>query len=83
MQSLWPVLTWNWPAGQLWQTSPLSKRPASHFVQNVCPINDCTEPSGHGLQLAWFFSVEIVCGAQSSHSAAVELMKVPGVQEPQ
>jgi hypothetical protein len=35
------------------------------------------------LQLSWFFSVENVCAAQSSHLAAVALMKVPGEHEPQ
>jgi hypothetical protein len=33
--------------------------------------------------LAWFFAVENVCAAQSSHSAAIELMKEPGVHAPQ
>jgi hypothetical protein len=63
----WPEYFWKEPAGQLSQTPPLAKVPASHFVQYAWPLNDCTEPVGHGMHVAWFLSVEIVCGAQSSH----------------
>ena len=79
MHAPWPVAPWNCPLGQSWQTSPTLKRPGSHFVQNVCPPTGWMDPSGHGVQLARFFSVEIVCGAQFSHSAEIELTKVPGV----
>ena len=52
MQLLWPVLLWNSEVGQSWQLLPLLKRPASHFVQYVWPRKDCTDPLGHGVQLA-------------------------------
>jgi hypothetical protein len=80
---LWPVAFWNWPLEQTLQMPPFSKRPESHFVQNVCPLSGCTEPTGHFVQLDWSFSAVTVCGAQSSHLRAAELMKVPGVHEPQ
>ena len=83
MHEACPVAFWNWPLAQTWQTSFFSKRPASHFVQYVWPPSGCTEPAGHGAHAAWFFCVEIVCAAQSSHSAAIELMKEPGAHEPQ
>ena len=67
MHAPWPEYFWKEPAGQLSQTPPLAKVPASHFVQYAWPLNDCTEPVGHGMHVAWFLSVEIVCGAQSSH----------------
>jgi hypothetical protein len=75
------VAFWKRPLEQLSQMPPFSKRPASHFVQNVCPLSGCTEPAGHFVQLDWSFSEVIVCGAQSSHLRVAELMKLPGVQE--
>jgi hypothetical protein len=59
----------------------LSKRPESHFVQNVWPPRGCTEPPGHFEQLPLSLAVEIVCGAHASHVAAVALINVPGVHE--
>ena len=36
-QAACPVAFWKKPVGQLWQTSPLLKRPTSHLVQNAWP----------------------------------------------
>jgi hypothetical protein len=85
MQPLWPVLLWNWSLGQLWQMSPLSKRPLSHLMQAVWPLLCWTEPAGHGVQVGWSLALEKVCGWHFAHERSVAWLSFtitacPGVQ---